>query len=255
MKIFLLCLASSIIVNLLMFVPAFIKQTDTLTDISYAVSFVGVVVFAWLQSDKNLLHTLLLVAVLLWAIRLGAYLLRRIRHIKVDHRFDEMRGTWHKFIGFWLIQGLTVAVVLTSVIAAMQKTSTQVTTLSVVGFAIFGVGLVLEATADQQKWKYITTTKDKKWIETGVWSWSRHPNYLGEMLVWWGLYIAVLPSLSGIALWVSLASPVYITALLMFVSGIPLLEKSADKKWGADEKYVAYKKRVPVLIPRLVRAK
>lgn len=142
-------------------------------------------------------------------------------------------------------------VVLVASLLLWQESATSLTALSWLGLAIFITGLLLEATADYQKFLFKFSGKRKKheWIDEGVWRMSRHPNYLGEMMVWSGLYLFVLPSLSGTALYAGLISPLYIIALLLFVSGVPLLEKYADKKWGSQDAFKTYKKEVPLLIP------
>jgi steroid 5-alpha reductase family enzyme len=121
--------------------------------------------------------------------------------------------------------------------------------LSGLGIVIFFGGLILETIADIQKYQF-KNQHSKTWIDTGVWRISRHPNYLGEIILWIGVSMFVLPSLPSNLQMVSLVGPVYIAVLLIFVSGIPLVEKSSDKKWGGNEKsYLKYKSKVPVLIP------
>lgn len=170
--------------------------------------------------------------------------------MKTDRRFDGMRDKFFKFMGFWLIQGITVPVVMVSSILVLTSETPSLDAMSFVGLVVFVVGLLIEAVADNQKFKFSGNPKNKdRWIDTGVWSWSRHPNYLGEIMVWTGLFVFGMASLTGLTAWVAAISPAYIAGLLLFVSGVPLLEKSADAKWGADPKYQTYKKRTPVLVP------
>ncbi len=236
--------------NLALFIPAYLYKTDRLTDVSYALSFVILSVFAYAKSSHNAAHTVLLLAVLLWAARLGGFLLMRIWNMKRDKRFDGMRENFFAFLRFWLLQGISVFIILLASLLYWRHPHAVVSTLSVVGVLIFGVGLCLETVADAQKFTFNQDPKNKgKWIDSGVWSKSRHPNYLGEMLVWIGLYIYGLTVFEGKEWLIGLASPLFIMTLLLFVSGIPLLEKSADERWGKDKAYQAYKKRVPKLLP------
>lgn len=236
--------------NILMFIPAYIKQTDKLTDISYGVSFGLLAIFAYLRSDKDMLHTILLIAVLLWSIRIGGFLLMRIRKTGKDSRFDDMRNNFFRFFRFWFLQGVSVFVILLSSLVAWSSQDTNITIFSWAGLALFFAGLLTEATADLEKFKFNNNPNNKdKWIDSGLWRMSRHPNYLGEMSVWTGLYLFVLPTLNGSQQLFALISPLYIVCLLAFVSGIPLLEKSADKRWGKNEAYRKYKKEVPILFP------
>lgn len=238
--------------NIAMFVPAYLKQTDKLTDISYGVSFGLLGIFAYYRSEKTMLHTILLIAVLAWSFRIGAFLLYRIRRIGKDSRFDGMRDNFFKFLRFWVLQGVSVFVVLISSLIAWRAEETSLTNISWAGLALFIAGLLTEATADIEKFRFNSNpTNAGKWIDMGLWRKSRHPNYLGEMSVWAGLFIFVLPSLDGWQALIALTSPLYIISLISFVSGIPLLEKSADERWGKDKDYQNYKKEVPVLIPSI----
>ncbi len=250
MNYMLWALAISIGINLFMFVPAFLLKTDKITDVSYAVTFMVVALFGFMQSDKDVLHTVVLLLILAWALRLGSFLLLRIHKAGKDARFDGMRENFLLFLRFWVLQGATVFVVTLSALLAFTATDTQPGLLSLIGAILFLKGLLLETVADMQKFAFTNKQSNKgKWIDVGVWRMSRHPNYLGEMLVWIGMYVLVYSSLSHAdRLW-ALASPLYIVGLLLFVSGIPILEKAANKKWGSEEAYKTYKKQVPVLLP------
>ncbi len=250
MNIILWTLIVSLGINIFMFIPAFIYKTDKLTDISYAVTFMVVAVAGFLRSEKTTLQLVTLLAVLLWALRLGTFLFIRINRMKRDKRFDGMREHFFAFLRFWLLQGLSVFVVMLAASFAFKQAESTFAPLSYLGLGIFAAGLLIEATADAQKFRFSGNPANKdKWIDVGIWRKTRHPNYLGEMMVWTGVYLLVAPSLVGAdSLW-ALLSPLYIICLLLFVSGIPLLEKAADKKWGSDKRYQTYKRQVPVLIP------
>lgn len=239
-------------INIAMFVPAFIFKTDRFTDISYALSFIILAVMAFFNSTQDGAHAILLLAICAWALRLGGFLLFRIWRIKRDKRFDGMREKFGKFLGFWLLQGVSVFIILVSSLLIFNTPSVELGSFSLLGIAIFAVGLVLEAVADVQKYRFNADPKNKgKWIASGVWSRSRHPNYLGEMCVWIGLYIFGWQILDVPDKLIALISPVYIVGLLLFVSGVTLLEKAADKRWGKDKKYQDYKKNTPVLLPKI----
>lgn len=234
-----------------MFIPAYLLKTDRLTDISYSLTFIFVALVSYFKSSRAEAHSLALMLILLWATRLGGFLFIRINKIKVDHRFDEMRHRPWAFFRFWFFQGLTVFVVLLSALLLWNVKNTTLSIVSWVGVAIFITGLALEAFADAQKFKFNNKKTKDAWIDQGVWRISRHPNYLGEVLVWVGVYLFAYTSLSTAGRFVAMASPIYIAAILLFFSGVPLLEKSADKKWGSSPDYRQYKKSVPLLIPSL----
>lgn len=233
-----------------MFVPAFIFKTDKITDISYAVTFAVVAIAGYLRSDQTTLHKVILALVLLWSLRLGTFLFIRINKIKKDVRFDGMRDKFFAFLRFWLLQGLSVFVVMLAASLGFMQKDTNLTIVTYLGILIFLKGLAIESIADAQKFKFNSNPANKgKWIAIGVWKLSRHPNYLGEMMVWIGIYLTVVSSLLPAGILWALLSPIYIVSLLLFVSGVPMLEKSADTKWGKDIKFVKYKKEVPVLLP------
>lgn len=233
-----------------MFFPAYFLRTDKLTDISYAVTFVVVAVFGLAVGGVTFPSLLIVLMVLMWAARLGGYLLIRIRKIKKDKRFDGMRESFWRFSRFWLLQGLTVWVVLLPSLLFMQKGIEEISAFAYIGVLIWLVGLLIEAFADAQKFKFINDPANKgKWIESGLWKYSQHPNYFGEIVLWVGVYVYAIFGLNATESLIGALSPIYIIVLLIFVSGIPLLEKAAQKRWGENEEYRAYKKRTSTLIP------
>ncbi len=239
----------SLIINLSMFVVAFRLQSDKLTDISYAVTFATIAGWGFALSDKTWFHTVLLAMVAIWALRLGGFLLYRVVKNGKDARFDEMRGNFYKFGKFWVAQAITVWVVMIPSIFAFDATPT-VTILQTIGVVMWVIGLLCETAADFQKMAFSSNPANKgKWIASGIWKYSRHPNYFGEILVWTGVYIYVVTSLPPLQALIGLASPLFIITLLLFISGIPILEKSADQRWGDNPAYKAYKKRTSILIP------
>ncbi|MAZ41069.1 hypothetical protein CL654_03045 [bacterium] len=241
-------------INLVMFVPAFIFKTDKLTDLSYGLSFLIVAWILYAQSDMGLGKVILLFMISLWAIRLSTYLFIRIRKIKKDKRFDGMRESFVRFLKFWVLQGVSVWMVLLPSILYFSSKDAELVTLSFVGIVLWGVGLLIETIADYQKYSFINKEENKrKWIESGLWKYSRHPNYFGEILHWVGIFVFTYPALMGIDVLIGTVGPLYIALLIIFVSGIPLLEKQADARWGNDSNYQNYKKKtsVLVLLPRL----
>lgn len=242
----------SLSVNAVFFIVAALLHTDVFTDITYSLSFVVLTLTLLVSSPGlSLVQISTAGAVLVWGVRLGAYLFNRILHIKVDHRFDDKRDNFIKFGAFWLLQAITVWVVMLPVygIVARQPAPAVPVPLIVLGLAIFAIGLVIESVADVQKYRFkLSPEGAKTFMASGIWKYSRHPNYFGEILVWWGIALPGLVLWSGFA-WLYFLGPVFITCLLLFVSGIPLLEKSADKKWGADPAYGEYKRRTSILVP------
>ncbi|XP_020869044.1 uncharacterized protein LOC9326327 isoform X2 [Arabidopsis lyrata subsp. lyrata] len=195
----------------------------------------------------------LTVLVVVWGLRLGLFLLMRILQWGEDRRFDEMRGNIGKLVVFWIFQAVwvwTVSLPVTFVNASNGGRLFQ--PADVIGWTMWVAGFLIEATADQQKLSFNKCPENKgRWCDVGVWKYSRHPNYFGEMLLWWGIYVASLPVLKGVE-YLVIIGPVFLTLLLFFVSGIPLLEESADKKYGNLGAYRHYKKTTSplILLPR-----
>ena len=245
-----LAFAIAVGINVALFVPAYAMKTDKLTDFSYGLSFAVVAITWFVLHPGGLRDTLFVLIVVIWAARLGGYLVIRIRRMKRDKRFDGIRENFFRFGAFWLGQGLTVFVVLLPTLLVLPKPDSVIPLQTWIGFVIAVAAIAFEGIADWQKYTFINSPENKgKWIASGLWAWSRHPNYFGEIMVWTGLYIAALPYLSSGERLLGLASPWLITATLLFVTGIPKLEAGADKRWGGDAAYQAYKQGTSVLIP------
>lgn len=248
-EVLLLSLGVSFAINIAMFFIAFWRQSDKLTDISYAVTFATLASFGFVRSDQTLYHVVLFVMILLWAVRIGGFLLYRVIKNGKDARFDDMRDKFFKFGRFWALQAITVWVLLIPSLFAFENSS-RVALFVWIGVIIWAIGLLVESIADLQKYRFSQNPKNKgQWIEKGIWYYSRHPNYFGEMLIWIGVYVVAITSLPLDQALIGLISPIFITTLLLFVSGIPLLEKSADKKWGNDQAYKRYKSSTSILVP------
>ena len=250
MTAILLSFPIALAVNGAFFAFAAARRTDVVTDLSYSLTFAllaVVLLFAGAAEPVQLVASLL---VLVWAARLGIYLFRRIMRTKVDHRFDGMRDQPLRFARFWLLQAITVAVVMLPVSYLLdQDDPPGLGAWSIAGAAVWLAGLLIEAVADAQKAAFRAKEENRgRFVASGLWRYSRHPNYFGEILVWWGLFLYVVPALHGAAFAVVIG-PVFITLLLLFVSGIPLLEKSADEKYGSDAAYRDYKRRTSILVP------
>ena len=250
MTAILLSFAVALAVNGAFFSVAAARRTDVVTDLSYSLTFAVLAVALPFMGAGKPVQLVASLLVLLWAVRLGAYLFRRILRMKIDHRFDGMRDDPLRFARFWALQAITVAVVMLPVSFLLDRDHTPGFGIwSVAGAAVWLVGLLVEAVADAQKAAFKSKGENRgRFVASGLWRYSRHPNYFGEMLVWWGLFVFAVPVLHG-AEFAVVVGPVFITLLLLFVSGIPPLERSADEKYGSDVAYLDYKQRTSILIP------
>lgn len=245
----LLSLAIVLAINIILFVPAYFFRTDTLTDFSYTLSFAVAALVLFFLGEGGLAQTLALTMVLLWAIRLGGYLVIRIRKMKKDDRFDGIREDFFRFFKFFFFQGISVFVILLPTTLLLAAPPSGLTTLSYVGLGVFFFGLLFEAVGDYQKYTFINKTGGGQFIQSGLWKYSRHPNYFGEITLWVGLFLFALPMLGGWYILVALLSPLFIATLIIFVTGLPMLEKKADERWGNNPAYREYKVRTAKLIP------
>lgn len=235
------------------FVPAYLRQTEKFFDLTGSLTYISVAVLALLLSPAPDARSFLLAAlVIIWAVRLGSFLYGRIHKAGKDDRFDELKPSFFRFLNVWTIQALWVTFTAAAALVAITTTTPKELDLfAIIGLLVWVVGFAFEVVADAQKSRFNADPANKgKFISTGLWSRSRHPNYFGEIVLWLGVALIALPVLQGWQ-WVALISPVFVTILLTRVSGVPLLEAKADKKWGGQKAYESYKKNTPVLIPRL----
>jgi steroid 5-alpha reductase family enzyme len=250
--IFALSVGLAFLIQWLAFIPAYLLQTETFFDLTGSITYISVTIVAVLLSPiVDGRSILLLFLVVIWAARLGTFLFRRIHKAGKDTRFDEIKPSFARFLLTWTLQGLWVTFTLAAALAAITTTTRkELGFLALIGFLVWVFGFAIEIAADAQKSRFRADPENKgKFIHTGLWAWSRHPNYFGEIVLWIGVAIIALPVLRGLQ-WVTLISPVFVALLLTRISGVPMLEKRADEKWGGQEDYEAYKERTPVLIPR-----
>ncbi len=250
--LFALMVGLAFVIQWIVFVPSYLRQTEKFFDLTGSITYISVTTLALLSSSAIDARAILLWAlVIIWAARLGTFLFRRIQKAGKDDRFDELKPSFIRFLNVWTIQGLWVTFTAAAAWVAITTTyRKELDAFAVIGLLVWMFGFAFEVIADAQKSRFNADSANKgKFIQTGLWSRSRHPNYFGEIVLWVGVAIIALPVLQGWQ-WVALISPVFVTLLLTRVSGIPLLEAKADKKWGGQPDYEAYKKRTPVLIPR-----
>jgi steroid 5-alpha reductase family enzyme len=241
------------LIQWLAFIPAYLLQTEKFFDLTGSITYITVITIAIVFSPGADARSILLWAlVVIWAIRLGTFLFSRIKKAGKDDRFDEIKPSFIRFLNVWTIQGLWVTFTMAAALVAITTTvRKELDCYSVIGALVWLFGFIFEVAADAQKSRFNADPANKgKFIQTGLWARSRHPNYFGEIVLWVGVAIIALPVLQGWQ-WVAMISPLFVTLLLTRVSGIPLLEKKADKKWGGQEDYESYKKKTPVLIPKL----
>eukprot|EP00088_Acartia_fossae_P011112 TRINITY_DN15575_c0_g1_i1.p1 TRINITY_DN15575_c0_g1~~TRINITY_DN15575_c0_g1_i1.p1 ORF type:complete len:194 (-),score=25.80 TRINITY_DN15575_c0_g1_i1:177-758(-) len=185
-----------------------------------------------------------------WACRLGSFLFVRIMKDGEDKRFDRAKESPSVMFKFWTIQAIWVFVtLLPTLMLNSERRNPPIGTRDYIGWGIWAGGFLIEVIADAQKTYFRNDPANKgKFITSGLWSVSRHPNYFGEISLWFGLYISASSVFSG-AQYFSVISPVAVMLLITKLSGIPLLEKAGMKKWGDNPEYLKYIQDTPSLIP------
>jgi steroid 5-alpha reductase family enzyme len=250
--VFALGIAVALILQWIAFIPAYILKTEKFYDLMGSITYLSV---AWLSvflSPMADTRSWLLVGIIsIWTIRLGVFLFQRVIAAGEDRRFRELKTSFPRFLLTWTVQGLWVSITIAAALAAITTTTRRdMELVGLLGFLVWLVGFGIEVIADRQKSQFRADPKNKgKFINTGLWSWSRHPNYFGEIVLWLGVALIAVPVLSGWQ-WLTLISPVFVVILLTRVSGLPMLERQADEKWGGQPDYEAYKSNTSILLLR-----
>ena len=240
------------LIHWLLFIPAYLLKTEKFFDLSGSVTYISIVsyVLFFNYNSENIIGNLILASfIIIWAVRLGSFLFFRIKKAGEDKRFRELKISFTRFFLVWNISGMWVSFCSMCAITAISSgNGVQLNPLFYIGAVTFLVGFILEIVADHQKTAFRKDPKNKdKFINTGLWARSQHPNYVGEITLWAGIALISFSSLKGWG-YISLISPIFTYWLLVFVSGIPQLEESGEKKWGHLKAYQDYTKNTPKLI-------
>ena len=252
-------LAASIgfILHWLIFIPSYIYQTEHYFDLIGSISYISIVLFTFLALNNLDIRSILIgLLIMIWAVRLGSFLFNRVKRDGKDNRFTVMKTKFWWFLFTWTLGGLWVFITMAAGLAAM--TSAKVVPLgwyALIGIVLWLEGFIVEVVADHQKTRFRSKKENRdKFINEGLWSLSRHPNYYGEITLWFGIAFIAFPVLQGWQL-LTLISPIFVYILLTRISGVTMLERRADKKWGDDPEYQLYKETTSSLIPMAKRKK
>lgn len=251
MPLYAITILLTFLIQWIVFLPSYLYKTEKYFDLTGSITYITTIslVFA-INPVRDLRSIILMTLVIIWALRLGTFLFTRIKSAGEDRRFREIKKSFSRFLLTWTLQGLWVSFSLAAALAAItSEIRLELGTLGIIGIALWITGFSIEAISDEQKRRFnANPINNGKFINNGLWSWSRHPNYFGEIVLWTGIAIISFPVLSGWQ-YFTLISPVFITLLLTNFSGIPMLEKRADEKWGGQKEYEDYKEKTSILIP------
>lgn len=248
--IFLLCGIFALAVQWLVFIHAWRNQTEHFYDLTGSLTYIVTIAAALLMAGRFDTPSLIIAVVIwVWALRLGPFLFFRIRKAGEDRRFRTIKVSFPTFFMTWTLQGAWVFITASAALGALTSSvATELGFVFYLGLALWLIGFVIEVVADQQKTAFRADPANANaFITTGLWAWSRHPNYFGEITIWVGVAIMALPALQGNQLFLML-SPLWVIFLLTAVSGIRMLENRGRKQWGDDPEYQAYVNKTPALM-------
>lgn len=230
------------------FIGAKIINKYSLIDSAWGSGFVLIAWLTFIINDFSLRNLILTVLVSIWGIRLTYHIFKRNLGKPEDYRYVEMRKNWKKneslkaYVNIFLFQGLLMLIISYTIISNNNDTTKDLNLAYFFGVLIWVIGFLFESIGDYQLKKFVKNKKSGQIMKTGLWKYTRHPNYFGEATMWWGLFIITF---SGNKDLIAIISPLLITFLLLFVSGVPLLEK----KYENNPEFIEYKKRTSKFFP------
>ena len=247
------------LIQWLAFIPAYVFQTEKFYDLTGSLTYLCVIWYTLTYSSNNFstlnyANLLIVLLITFWAIRLGSFLFMRIHKDGEDKRFRDIKPSATQFFMTWTLQGLWVSLCTMCALTALStETGLIVNAFFIIGLLLFVFGFSIEIIADKQKSKFRAIPENKdEFITSGLWARSRHPNYFGEIVLWSGIAVMSFSSLEGLQ-YLTLISPIFTYLLLVYVSGVRMLEARGDIKWGNNEDYKNYKENTPVLLLKLTK--
>ncbi len=243
------------LIHWLVFIPSYAYQTEHYFDLTGSIAYLSALATVLiLHPALNTRGLVLCLLIAVWSIRLGSFLFVRVKRAGSDTRFDEIKVNFFRFLFTWTLSGTWVYVTMAAGLAAASSArATEFDAHFFIGVMLWLAGFAFEVIADTQKTRFrAEPANEGKFITSGLWSISRHPNYFGEIVLWLGIAVIAFPALSG---WQSLTliSPLFVMFLLTRVSGINMLERAGKKRWGDDPDYQTYLDSTPALVPYLGR--
>lgn len=233
------------------FVLSLIKKRNDVADVAWGLGFVLLTWVSFFMANTTQFMALLVAAlVTVWGLRLAWHIHARNKGKAEDYRYLEWRLAWGKwfylrsYAQVYLLQGLFLYLIVSPVLVINSAQQNLVSVLSIIGIAVWAIGFFFESVGDRQLAQFIRNPANKgKLMTSGLWAYTRHPNYFGEVTQWWGIWLVALavPTFGLI----SIIGPLTITVLILKVSGVPMLEKKMEQ----HPDFAAYKRRVSVFFP------
>jgi len=230
------------------FIVSLLKKRNDVADIAWGLGFVLLSWSGSLLAGFNLRSLIINSLVTVWGLRLAWHIYRRNFNKVEDYRYQAWRKEWknfylRSFLQIYMLQGLFLYLIVSPVLFINKSSFNSFQLLDIIGLIVWAIGFYFESVGDMQLKQFITNSANKgKLMDQGLWRYSRHPNYFGEVTQWWGIFIIASSIPSSL---ITIIGPITITILILFVSGVPLLEK----KYQGRRDFEEYKKRTSVFIP------
>jgi len=248
-----LCAKAAYVIQWAAFIPSALGKTERFFDLTRSLTFLAMLGIGFTAAFWNghiaLRQFLVDGAVAIWTLRLGAYLFIRMQYAGKDNRFDAVRDRPFKFIKAWTLQGLVAFVMALPALIVLTTKDKQPSLglTDFLGLGLWAVGLTIEAIADQQKFAYRTKNADH-WVDVGLWRTARHPNYFGEIVLWFGILLMASKAIHG-AQWLAVLSPLSVILMVTKLTGAQPLEEMAGEKWGGNPAFQKYMQNTNLLMP------
>tara|TARA_B100000575_G_scaffold195499_1_gene158059 strand:- start:300 stop:1154 length:855 start_codon:yes stop_codon:yes gene_type:complete len=241
------------LVQFIVFLPSYSYQTEHYYDLTGGVTFISVILFSlyakYITLGLDLRSTIIGLMIVIWALRLSSFLFLRVKKVGEDVRFKEIKKSFSRFLLAFTLQGFWVFMCTFPALIVLTSSNFEVDIFLILGSSLWLFGFLYEVIADKQKSNFNINNKGK-FISSGLWSLSRHPNYFGEITLWTGITIISITVLSGFQ-YLALLTPLFIFRLLNNISGVNLLEDIGNKRWGSEKDYQTYIKKTPKFFPKI----
>ncbi len=242
---------------LILFITGQILKNNSIVDIGWGAGFVIIALYTYfVKGNYSLAGTVVTFLVFIWGTRLFYHILKRNIGKPEDYRYVQMRENWgdkspvlKAFLRIYMLQMILMYIISIPVILVNSASEMKIPAFVYIGAAIWIFGFIFEAAGDYQLKVFKQNPQNKgKILTTGLWKYTRHPNYFGEAVMWWGIFLAALSVKNGIYTFIS---PILITFLLRFVSGVPILEK----RYKDRPEFIEYSKKTNIFIPWFPKVK
>ncbi len=240
-------------IQIIVFIPSFIFRTEHYYDLTGGITYISTMVIALVLKNNyqsiDLISLLLGSMVIIWATRLSLFLFLRVKKSGEDVRFKKIKHSFSWFLMTFMLQGLWVFMCVFPALIVISSFNSGLNNYAIVGSAVWLFGFIFEIIADYQK-SYFNKFNKGKFISSGLWSMSRHPNYFGEFMLWLGITIASIGYIDNYK-YIVFLTPIFVYLLLTRVSGVNLLEEIGNKRWSNNKDYKDYKKNTPIFFPKI----